>query len=197
MSSMTSLKNFIIQMVFIEPEWLPPKRLMRQRSTDCLMRWIKSKGFWPERIISLEIGLQKRTLGSMSLSCVIHIISIPALTATYRFDSILYTSDTLNAIFALSATVILPFMRTHLFPPLPDANRDALFMSSWLRKLYWRNDAFTSTTDFNHIKTHYYWSHPFVRHYHRVTYCYTLMTSSQINPTRVVPAGPIPYIEPL
>ncbi|RDB28046.1 Glutathione S-transferase omega-like 2 [Hypsizygus marmoreus] len=50
---------------------------------------------------------------------------------------------------------------------------------SWLRKLYWNNDAFKSSTDFNHIKTHYYWSHP------------------SINPTRIVPVGPIPNIKPL
>lgn len=49
----------------------------------------------------------------------------------------------------------------------------------WLRKLYWQNDAFQSTTDFDHIKTHYYWSHPMV------------------NPHRIVPIGPVPHIEPL
>ncbi|KAI0034667.1 glutathione S-transferase [Vararia minispora EC-137] len=49
----------------------------------------------------------------------------------------------------------------------------------WLRKLYWGNDAFQSSTDFDHIKTHYYWSHP------------------SINPTRIVPLGPVPHIEPL
>jgi len=49
----------------------------------------------------------------------------------------------------------------------------------WLRQLYWNNDAFSSTCNFEHIKTHYYWSHP------------------SINPTRVVPLGPIPNIEPL
>jgi len=49
----------------------------------------------------------------------------------------------------------------------------------WLRRLYWENDAFKSTTNFDHIKTHYYWSHP------------------QVNPTRVVPIGPVPHILPL
>jgi putative glutathione S-transferase len=49
----------------------------------------------------------------------------------------------------------------------------------WMRKLYWKNDAFQSATNFDHIKTHYYWSHP------------------HINPTRVVPAGPVPDILPL
>ncbi|KAG6912451.1 hypothetical protein DXG01_014458, partial [Tephrocybe rancida] len=31
----------------------------------------------------------------------------------------------------------------------------------WMQKLYWENDAFKSTTDFDHIKVHYYWSHDF------------------------------------
>jgi glutathionyl-hydroquinone reductase len=30
---------------------------------------------------------------------------------------------------------------------------------SWLQKLYWNNAAFSSTTNFDHIKEHYYWSH--------------------------------------
>ncbi|KAI0316226.1 glutathione S-transferase [Amylostereum chailletii] len=50
---------------------------------------------------------------------------------------------------------------------------------TWLRRLYWQNDAFQSTTDFEHIKTHYFWSHP------------------TINPHRIVPIGPVPHIEPL
>ncbi|KIJ55638.1 hypothetical protein M422DRAFT_152260, partial [Sphaerobolus stellatus SS14] len=52
-------------------------------------------------------------------------------------------------------------------------------INRWLKNLYWNNDAFKSTTDFDHIKTHYYWSH------------------TMINPTRVVPLGPIPAIESL
>jgi len=52
-------------------------------------------------------------------------------------------------------------------------------MNRWLKNLYWKNDAFKSTTNFEHIKTHYYWSHP------------------QINPTRIVPVGPTPVIESL
>ncbi|KAF5379139.1 hypothetical protein D9615_006087 [Tricholomella constricta] len=31
----------------------------------------------------------------------------------------------------------------------------------WMRQLYWNNDAFKSTTDFDHIKALYYWSNPF------------------------------------
>ncbi|KAG6828771.1 hypothetical protein H0H87_000874 [Tephrocybe sp. NHM501043] len=49
----------------------------------------------------------------------------------------------------------------------------------WLRKLYWENDAFKSTTNFDHIKVHYYWSHDF------------------LNPHRIVPTGPIPHIREL
>ncbi|PWN90239.1 hypothetical protein FA10DRAFT_266735 [Acaromyces ingoldii] len=52
----------------------------------------------------------------------------------------------------------------------------------WLRNLYWKGPnsaAFKDTTDFESIKAHYYQSHP------------------QINPTRVVPKGPIPSILPL
>ncbi|KAJ3570564.1 hypothetical protein NP233_g4324 [Leucocoprinus birnbaumii] len=49
----------------------------------------------------------------------------------------------------------------------------------WMRKLYWNNDAFKSSTSFDHIKTHYYWSH------------------QMINGTRIVPLGPIPHILPL
>ncbi|KAI0078572.1 glutathione S-transferase [Panus rudis PR-1116 ss-1] len=50
---------------------------------------------------------------------------------------------------------------------------------SWLRKLYWNIPAFKDTCNFDHIKVHYYWSHP------------------MINPYRVVPVGPIPNILPL
>jgi len=52
-------------------------------------------------------------------------------------------------------------------------------LNRWMKNLYWKNDAFKSTTQFDHIKIHYYTSHP------------------QINPTRIVPYGPIPAIEPL
>jgi len=52
-------------------------------------------------------------------------------------------------------------------------------LNRWVKNLYWKNEAFKSTTNFDHIKTHYYWSHP------------------SINPTRVVPVGPDPAVEPL
>jgi putative glutathione S-transferase len=52
-------------------------------------------------------------------------------------------------------------------------------IDKWMRNLYWNIDAFKSSTNFDHIKTHYYWSH------------------TTVNPTRVVPVGPIPNINPL
>ena len=52
-------------------------------------------------------------------------------------------------------------------------------LNRWLKNLYWNYPAFKDTTDFAHIKEHYYWSHP------------------QINPTRIVPVGPTPNIESL
>ncbi|KAH7097685.1 glutathione S-transferase [Auriculariales sp. MPI-PUGE-AT-0066] len=54
----------------------------------------------------------------------------------------------------------------------PEINR-------WTKQLYWNNSSFKGATNFDHIKTHYYWSHP------------------HINPTRVVPFGPEPHIQPL
>jgi putative glutathione S-transferase len=36
-------------------------------------------------------------------------------------------------------------------------------LNRWMRQLYWNNAAFKDTTNFEHIKTHYYWSHPQVR----------------------------------
>jgi len=49
----------------------------------------------------------------------------------------------------------------------------------WLRNLYWNYPAFKDTTNFQHIKEHYYWSH------------------SHVNPSRIVPLGPVPSIRPL
>ncbi|KAK2461175.1 hypothetical protein APHAL10511_006702 [Amanita phalloides] len=49
----------------------------------------------------------------------------------------------------------------------------------WMRKLYWNNDAFKSCTNFEHIKTHYYWS------------------QTNVNPTRVVAVGPVQNVVPL
>ena len=46
----------------------------------------------------------------------------------------------------------------------------------WLRKLYWDEEAFGSTTDFEHIKKHYTKSH------------------QRINPFGITPLGPVPDI---
>ncbi|KAJ7485704.1 glutathione S-transferase [Mycena latifolia] len=50
---------------------------------------------------------------------------------------------------------------------------------AWLRKLYWTIPAFKDSTFFDHIKTGYYGAQP------------------NINPTRIVPVGPLPPIMPL
>lgn len=52
-------------------------------------------------------------------------------------------------------------------------------LHKWVRNLYWTHPAFKETTHFESIKKHYYQSHP------------------NVNPTRVVPVGPVPDIEPL
>ncbi|GAA6059254.1 hypothetical protein JCM10212_006647 [Sporobolomyces blumeae] len=52
-------------------------------------------------------------------------------------------------------------------------------LNEWMKNLYWNYPAFKETTNFEHIKMHYYTSHP------------------QINPTRIVPVGPLPAIEKL
>lgn len=49
----------------------------------------------------------------------------------------------------------------------------------YLRRLYWKNEAFKGTTDFEHIKFHYTKSHP------------------AINPNGITPVGPLPNIMPL
>ncbi|QLG74054.1 hypothetical protein HG535_0F05660 [Zygotorulaspora mrakii] len=50
------------------------------------------------------------------------------------------------------------------------------YISLWLRNLYWGNDAFRLTTDFNHIKLHYTRSH------------------TRLNPLGITPLGPRPDI---
>lgn len=55
-------------------------------------------------------------------------------------------------------------------------------LHNWMKGLYWGEEtkgAFGETTDFESIKAHYYQSHP------------------GLNPTRIVPEGPVPNIEPL
>ncbi|KAK1233768.1 S-glutathionyl-(chloro)hydroquinone reductase, partial [Marasmius sp. AFHP31] len=52
-------------------------------------------------------------------------------------------------------------------------------INKWMKRLYWNITAFKESTNLEHIKTGYYWSHP------------------NINPTRIVPVGPVPLIEGL
>ena len=51
-------------------------------------------------------------------------------------------------------------------------------LNRWMRSLYFTNDAFRTSTDFDHVRFHYTRSHP------------------QINPTGITPRGPQPRIEP-
>ncbi|GAA5929908.1 hypothetical protein JCM3775_004461 [Rhodotorula graminis] len=68
---------------------------------------------------------------------------------------------------------------THFKTDLGMIRYDYPNLHRWLRELYWQNDAFKSTTNFEHIKTHYTKSHP------------------QINPSRITHLGPVPAIKPL
>ncbi|MBW0529348.1 hypothetical protein O181_069063 [Austropuccinia psidii MF-1] len=52
-------------------------------------------------------------------------------------------------------------------------------INRWLKRLYWNEPAFQETTNFEHIKYHYFTSHP------------------QINPKGIIPKGPLPEIESL
>lgn len=52
-------------------------------------------------------------------------------------------------------------------------------LHSWMRNLYWNQEAFGKTTQFEHIKWHYTRSH------------------TQINPLSITPVGPLPHVLPL
>lgn len=119
----------------------------------------------------------------------------------FRSALIQFMSGTSSAIFVRSVVVIQLFIcakSTGLSSSLKHFFSDTV-INRWMKKLYWNNEAFKSSTFFDHIKTHYYWSH--------VTVCVSLLHSTyylmaehryvQINPTRVVPVGPIPDVEPL
>ncbi|KDQ08593.1 hypothetical protein BOTBODRAFT_118302 [Botryobasidium botryosum FD-172 SS1] len=72
-----------------------------------------------------------------------------------------------------------PVYHGHFKCNLGSIRHDYPAINKWLKNLYWKNAAFKDTTNFDHIKTHYYWSH------------------TQINPKRIVPLGPKIDIEPL
>lgn len=66
----------------------------------------------------------------------------------------------------------------------------------WLRKLYWNNSAFSETCRFDHIKSSYY-AQKNVRSRFIDAARDGMLTIFQVNPTLVVPLGPIPNILPL
>ena len=63
--------------------------------------------------------------------------------------------------------------------PLAYVSRLDLTGDRWVRHCYWNDDAFGSTTEFEHIRNHYTKSH------------------HQINPHSITPLGPVPNILPL
>ena len=65
-----------------------------------------------------------------------------------------------SATFGLFVTAIQRFIGKLLMSIISGYSLIIIF--SWLRRLYWQNDVFKSTTNFDHIKTHYYWSHTHV-----------------------------------
>ena len=54
----------------------------------------------------------------------------------------------------------------------------------WMRQLYWGNAAFKDTCNFEHIKTHYFWSHPFVS-----ALCLRIRSKQLIFEDRLTPTG--------
>ncbi|GAA5887439.1 hypothetical protein JCM5296_007141 [Sporobolomyces johnsonii] len=72
-----------------------------------------------------------------------------------------------------------PVYYSHFKTALGSIRHNYPNLNRWCKNLYWNYPAFKDTTSFEHIKMHYYTSHP------------------QINPTRIIPAGPLPHIEKL
>jgi len=66
-----------------------------------------------------------------------------------------------------------------------------------MQKLYWNNASFKDSTNFEHIKTHYYWSQTVVSILTFSLHLSIKYSPTQVNPTRVVAAGPKPNILPL
>jgi putative glutathione S-transferase len=67
----------------------------------------------------------------------------------------------------------------------------------WMRNLYWNEPAFKETTNFEHIKVHYYWSQTNVRRLARGVAQAGYSLLPQVNPSRVVAVGPKLDILPL
>lgn len=71
-----------------------------------------------------------------------------------------------------------PVYHQHFKCNIKMIRHDYPHINKYTRNLYWNNDAFKSTTNFEHIKFHYTKSHP------------------NINPFGITPLGPIPNIMP-
>jgi len=112
---------------------------------------------------------------------------VPLFDSLDRLEKILQDKEFLigsrltEADVRLYTTIIRfdPVYHGHFKTNLGSIRHDYPNINKWLKNLYWNYPAFKDTTNFEHIKTHYYWSHP------------------QINPTRIVPEGPKHNIEPL
>ncbi|KAG8949806.1 S-glutathionyl-(chloro)hydroquinone reductase [Tulasnella sp. 419] len=111
----------------------------------------------------------------------------PLFASLDRLEGILKGKDYLigdrltEADIRLFTTIVRfdPVYHGHFKCNLGSIRHDYPELNRWLKNLYWNNPAFKDTINFDHIKTHYYWSH------------------KQINPTGIVPAGPKLDIEPL
>lgn len=111
----------------------------------------------------------------------------PLFKSLDRLEEMLKGKDYLVGDILTEADIRL-FVTTIRFDPvyvghfkcnLRDIRHGYPYIYLWMRKLYWNNDAFKSSTKFDHIKEHYYWS------------------QTLVNPSRVVAAGPVPHIESL
>ncbi|KAJ4296852.1 S-glutathionyl-(chloro)hydroquinone reductase [Kalmusia sp. IMI 367209] len=107
-----------------------------------------------------------RVEASLSTSTTPYLLSSPAVTEA---DIRLYT------------TIVRfdPVYVQHFKCNLRDIRSGYPRLHRWLRALYWGDDAFGGTTEFEHIKKHYTKSH------------------SQINRFAITPVGPVPDILPV
>ena len=70
-------------------------------------------------------------------------------------------------------------------------------MHRWMQKLYWNSDAFKDSTNFEHIKTHYYWSHASVSLILHLMTLHGLFTCSTDQPHEGRPRWACPQCDPL
>jgi putative glutathione S-transferase len=168
-----------------------------------------------EKLLTGKDYLVGDTLTEADIRLFVTIVSVPddlsrrARSQSRRPFSIspdsfrsLCTSDTSSATCVRSGTATLPSTREILCSAGNEWSRSTIdrfcyYLRRWLRKLYWNDDAFRSTTDFRHIKVHYYWSQTKVSSSRCTRGCASHSSSAQVNPTRVVAVGPTPDIEPL